>query len=458
MISSLTQPPPGAVTQAVCLEQERKNQDINISAGSINLMDTIKFLHAADIHLDSPLRGLEGHQDAPVEEIRGATRRAFDNLIDLAVEEEVSFLVIAGDLYDGDWKDYNTGLFFVSRMARLMTAGIRVFIISGNHDAASQITKNMPLPKNVVLLSARRPESIKLDDLGIIIHGQSYASRAVTDNLARTYPQYEEGYVNIGLLHTSLTGRAGHEAYAPCSIADLQAKGYDYWALGHVHSKEIVSELPWIVFPGNIQGRHIKEDGGKGAALVTVEEGRIAEVAFRELDVLRWCLCRVDLSTSESIDDVHTAVSNALKEELGQVDGKPLCVRLQLFGETAMHNQLFIRKEQWTEEFRGICVGLGDIWLEEVRFTTGMLSGPDDNIGADTAIGSLLRAVESLVLDGETLHGLFPEIAGLKSKLPAEIYHGDTPFLDSSPEQLAAISSEVKALLIAKLLHHGPRQ
>ncbi len=116
-----------------------------------------KFLHTADIHLDSPLKGLEVHEDAPVESIRGATRRAFDNLINLAVEEKIDFVVISGDLYDGDWKDYNTGLFFAGRMGKLNRAGIRVFIVSGNHDAASQITRAMPLPENVTLFSPTKP-------------------------------------------------------------------------------------------------------------------------------------------------------------------------------------------------------------------------------------------------------------------------------------------------------------
>ncbi|MCK5228213.1 MAG: DNA repair exonuclease, partial [Desulfobulbaceae bacterium] len=153
-----------------------------------------KFLHTADIHLDSPLKGLEAHEDAPVDEIRGATRRAFLSLVEMAVLEEIDFILIAGDLYDGDWKDYNTGLFFVRQMGRLHKAGIQVFIVSGNHDAASQTTKTMPLPDNVTLFSTRKPQSVKLDDLGVIIHGQSYSSRAVNENLASSYPQHDSNY------------------------------------------------------------------------------------------------------------------------------------------------------------------------------------------------------------------------------------------------------------------------
>jgi len=415
----------------------------------------VKFIHTADIHLDSPLKGLEMYEDAPVEEIRGATRHAFDNLIDLTIEEEVDFILIAGDLYDGDWKDYNTGLFFAARMGRLARAGIKVFIVSGNHDAASQITKAMPLPGNVTLFSFRKPQSVKLDDLCVIIHGQSYSFRAVTDNLVSQYPQNDANYFNIGMLHTSLTGREGHEDYAPCTLAELKSKGYDYWALGHVHKREIISEDPWIVFPGNIQGRHIKESGAKGATLVTVDDGRITEVEDRELDVLRWANCQVDLSECETSDSVYDAVRQGFEQKLDQADGKTLALRLVLTGRCPVHAQLLDRTAQWTEEFRGIAAGFGDVWLEKVKFQTSRKVSLEGIFGEDTPIAGLLQSIQQLELDGDTLLGLVPELSALKSKLPAEIHSGDEPFLDPSPDKISELRTEVQELLIAKLLHHG---
>ncbi|HEX6862914.1 MAG TPA: DNA repair exonuclease, partial [Thermoanaerobaculia bacterium] len=189
-----------------------------------------KFLHAADVHLDSPLKGLERYEGAPADEIRGATRRAFDNLVDLAIEEEAAFLLLAGDLYDGDWKDYNTGLFFVSRMRRLEEAGIPVFLISGNHDAASQITRVLRPPGNVKVLATKRPETILLDGLEVAIHGQGFASQSVSEDLAAAYPDAVPQLFNVGLLHTSLDGRPGHASYAPCTLPGLRSKGYQYWA------------------------------------------------------------------------------------------------------------------------------------------------------------------------------------------------------------------------------------
>ena len=415
----------------------------------------LRFLHTADIHLDSPLKGLEAHEDAPVEQIRGATRRAFDKCIELAIDEAVDFMLIVGDLYDVDWKDYNTGLYFAGRMGMLKKAGIPVFIVCGNHDAVNQITRTMPLPDNVTLFSAKQPQSVRLDALGVIIHGQSYGSRVVSDNLAVHYPHYTPGFFNIGLLHTSLTGREGHEDYAPCTIDDLQAKGYDYWALGHIHSREIVATDPWIVFPGNIQGRHSRETGAKGATLVTVEDGRITEVAEQNLDVLRWVICRVDLASCETTDSVSTAIQQALELEQELAGDTPLAVRLLLTGQCPVHTELVSATAHWIQQFKGIGAGLANIWLEKVKFLTTRVSRPDETIEADGALTGLLHAIQHLKLDNHTLTALVPELTGLQSKLPAEIHIDEESLLHPSPESIGELRAQVQDLLIAQLLHRG---
>ena len=190
-----------------------------------------KFLHAADIHLDSPLRGLQRYEGAPVEEIRQASRRALENLVQLAIDQSVAFVLIAGDLYDGDWKDHRTGLYFVSQMVRLRAAGIPVIAIAGNHDAANKMTRTLPLPENVHVLDHRRPETFLLEQPGVAIHGQSFATPTVLEDLSAAYPPAVGGMLNIGLLHTCATGREGHQPYAPCTIPGLISKHYDYWAL-----------------------------------------------------------------------------------------------------------------------------------------------------------------------------------------------------------------------------------
>lgn len=414
----------------------------------------IKFIHTADIHLDSPLKGLEVHEDAPVEEIRGATRRAFDNLIDLAIDENVDFILIAGDLYDGDWKDYNTGIFFAARMGRLFKAGIRVYVVSGNHDAASQITKAMPLPDNVTLFSSKKPQSVKLDDLDVIIHGQSYSSRAMTDNLALQYPQFDPNYFNIGLLHTSLNGREGHENYVPCTIGDLISKGYDYWALGHIHKREIVHKDPLILFSGNIQGRHIKETGTKGATLVTVEDGRITKVNERELDVLRWSICQVDVSDCETTETVYEKIRSAMEKEQLLNNGKTLVLRLNLVGSCILHEELRARSIQMTEEIRGIAASLGDIWLEKVNVKTSRKTGMKEIVDENSPLFGLLQFFERLDDGEDALTKLVPDLANLKTKLPAELLDVNS-VLENQPENLDELWKDVKEMLIAKLIQHG---
>lgn len=409
-----------------------------------------RFIHAADIHLDSPLKGLESYPDAPVEQIRGAARRAFDNLVSLAIDEGVAFVLLAGDLFDGDWKDYNTGLYFTHRMGRLREAGIRVFLVSGNHDAASSLTRALSLPDNVTIFSHKKPETRTLDELGVAIHGQSFAARSVTEDLSRAYPQALPGLCNIGLLHTSLTGRPGHEPYAPCTLEGLVSKGYDYWALGHVHQREVLQSNPWVVFSGNIQGRHIREAGAKGCQLVTVEDGQITEVDFRELDVLRFAFCRVDLASCERLEAVADRVREAMELERRTAEGRPLAVRVVLEGQTVLHERLHRREEVFREEFRVMAADLGDVWLEKLGISTKPQASGSDALDADSPLSGLLEAIAQMRLDSSSLTELVPEFDALRSKLPAELLGEADPFAPDE-ERLTTVRDEVRELLMARL-------
>jgi len=414
----------------------------------------IKFIHAADIHLDSALHGLERYEGAPVEEIRSATRRAFDNLIELAIDEQVAFVLLVGDLYDGDWKDYNTGLYFVERMGRLRDAGIRVFIVAGNHDAASQITKHLRLPDNVTLFSTRKPERVVLDDLGVSICGQGFATRAVTDDISQDYPQGDPQLLNIGLLHTCLDGKPGHEPYAPCTVDGLRSKGYQYWALGHVHKREEVSQDPWIVFPGNIQGRHVREIGPKGCTLVTVDGGEIVEVAHRDLDVMRWSICELDVSATETVDDIYEQVREGLQSALDAAEGRPVAVRLVLYGACSAHLKLHADRERWIQEYRALATGLGGagIWLEKISIKTKPAISTDEVLERDDALSGLLRAIHDMELDSSVLDELAEEMSVLRQKLPAELLAGDDPFDPTNPEFLKETLEDIKELLVNRLL------
>jgi DNA repair protein SbcD/Mre11 len=414
----------------------------------------MKFLHAADIHLDSALRGLEKYEGAPVEEIRSATRRAFDNLIAFAIDEEVDFVLLVGDLYDGDWKDYNTGLYFVERMGRLHEAKIPVFIVKGNHDAASQITSHLRLPDNVKVFGTRKPERIVLENLDVAIHGQSFADRAVTDDISQAYPQGDSQLFNIGLLHTCLDGKPGHDPYAPCTVDGLRSKGYQYWALGHIHKREEVSQDPWIVFPGNLQGRHMRETGPKGCTLVTVSNGVISEVIHHDLDVLRWSLCEVDVTACENIDDIYDQVRGALQHALDTAEGRSVAARLVLQGVCPVHSRLHAEAEHWIQEYRALATGLGGagIWLEKVLFMTQPSISIDKLLLNDDALGSLLRSIRDMELNETALVELANEVSPLRQKLPPELLSGEERFDPTEPQQLKVILEEIKELLMNRLL------
>tara|TARA_R110002049_G_scaffold47725_1_gene137894 strand:+ start:15964 stop:17235 length:1272 start_codon:yes stop_codon:yes gene_type:complete len=417
-------------------------------------MTDFTFLHAADIHLDSALHGLERYEGAPVEEIRSATRRAFDNLIELAIDEQVAFVLLVGDLYDGEWKDYNTGLYFAERMGRLRDANIRAFIVAGNHDAASQITKHLRLPDNVTLFSTRKPEQVVLDDLGVSICGQGFATRAVTDDISQGYPQGDPQLLNIGLLHTCLDGKPGHEPYAPCTVDGLRSKGYQYWALGHVHKREEVSQDPWIVFPGNIQGRHIREIGPKGCTLVTVNAGEIVAVEHRDLDVMRWSICELDVSAAETVDDIYEQVREGLQLALDAAEGRPVAVRLVLYGACSAHLKLHAERERWIQEYRALATGLGGagIWLEKISIKTRPAISTDEVLERDDALSGLLRAIHDMELDSSVLDELADEMSMLRQKLPAELLAGDDPFDPANPEFLKETLEDIKELLVNRLL------
>ncbi|MBI5853203.1 MAG: DNA repair exonuclease [Planctomycetes bacterium] len=355
-------------------------------------MSSFRFLHAADLHLDSPLRGIERYEGAPVEAIRNATRRAFENLVATAIAESVAFVILAGDVFDGDWRDFNTGLFFARQLRALGDAGIRVYLLAGNHDAAAHMTRQIEWPANVTVFATKAPQSVVDEATGAVLHGQGFPTRAVEHDLAAGYPVAHRGALNIGVLHTALEGRDGHERYAPCTTAGLRAKGYDYWALGHVHAREVVAEAPWIVFPGNLQGRHIRETGSKGATLVTVEDGIVASVEHVALDVLRWTVITVDVADAKSRDAALDQARHALARARDVAEGRTLVARVVLAGRSDVDAALRSDREAALAALRDEANALGEVWIESLRLATS------SNLG-----GTGKDLIDALALDDTAL-------------------------------------------------------
>ena len=415
-------------------------------------MQSFRFLHAADIHLDSPLKGLQGYPGADAERYRTATRGAFDRLVETAFDERVDFLVVAGDLYDGDWRDFATGLYFVSRMARLADAGIPVYLLHGNHDAESVITRRLELPSNVHVFDAATASTFHLPDLGVALHGLSYAERAVVKNLVPAYPPPAPGTFNIGVLHTALEGMGGHARYAPCSLSELIVKGYDYWALGHVHQRQVLHERPYVVFPGNLQGRHIRETGSKGACLVTVREREVADIEPVALDIVRWSRVQVPVEDARSLAHVNERVRAAIESAVAaEADGRLLVMRLVLEGRTDLHARLANSNEVLLAEAQAssLAHGEGIAWVEKVEVVTR----PESTTSTAASVAPLSQILAEASTDQDLLSRLEADLGELSRRVPHALRDGaDDPFLTAALHgDYSALAAGLSPFLTARL-------
>ena len=383
-------------------------------------LPAFRFVHAADIHLDSPLKGLAGQEGSAAKLIHSATRRAFEELITRTIDEQAAFLIIAGDLYDGDWRDYHTGLYFVNQMGRLREAGIPAYLIWGNHDAESKITRRLTLPDNVSVFSTRKAETLRISELDVALHGQGFRERDTTDNLASRYPSPVAGTFNIGILHTGLSGAEGHALYAPCSLDELRNRGYDYWALGHIHQPEVVSRDPHVVYSGNVQGRHIREAGPRGAMLVSVEDNAVSDLEPFHVDVVRWALVDVGIAGCASVDDVHDSVRAAIETVVrDEADGRLLACRIVLSGSTAAHDAVLGSHEHILAEARAAAAGLGEevAWVEKLKIET---TPPSDTV-PDPALAESLGDLSLAQQDEGLLDELKRQLGPFVSRLPPEV-------------------------------------
>jgi exonuclease SbcD len=412
----------------------------------------LRFVHAADLHIDSPLVGLACQEGATVAALRIATRTALENLVGLCIDREASFLVVAGDLFDGAWKDFGTGLFFVRQMARLRAADIPVVVARGNHDAESRIPRYLSLPDNVHVLDHERPSRVELEDLGVAIHGQSYPAVRVDNDLTAKYPLAVGGTFNVGVLHTALDGRPGHDTYAPTTTARLVDKGYDYWALGHVHTREVVSKSPWILFPGNLQGRHVRERGAKGATLVEVRDRTVVDASHVPLDVVRFERIHVSVPDDAGADDAMDLAREQLRATLAAIDGRMLAADVVFESETRTHSILARDPERTESDMRAVAldVAADEIWVTRVQ--TLARRRPDAAViaGRTDALGRLLHAARAAGSDPSEAEALFVA-AGLRAtKLDAEIVVDAIP-PPEDPIARARFFADVEDLLADRL-------
>ncbi len=374
-----------------------------------------RFLHCADLHLGSPLLGLAQKDDDVAARFARASREAFEDLVAKALDEDVAFVVIAGDVFDGNWKDASIGLFFNRQLARLCNRSVPTYFLRGNHDADSVVTKSLTWPDRVVEFSTRRPETHRIEDLRVALHGRGFPRRDVAENYAVDYPDPVPGWFNIGVLHTAC-GHASHENYAPCTIADLSARSYDYWALGHVHAFEIVSRDPWIVYPGNLQGRSIRECGEKGAVFVEVADGRVEAVMRVSTDRARWAEVVIDAAPHEDEASLLSAIEAEVRPHAEAAEGRLLAVRVTLAGATPLHARFLADADMRDKVEAAAQRCSDDVWLERLRVATSepREREPDNGL-TELDLAALLEECQA---DLDLRERLARDIGAMTAKLP----------------------------------------
>ncbi len=422
-------------------------------------MSKLRFVHAADLHLDSPFSGLRATAPEEVSRtLRSATFDVYDNIVNLCIEEGVDALLVAGDVYDGADRSLRAQLKFVEGLNRLDDAGIRSFICHGNHDPLDGWEARLDLPAGCVRFGPEvtgeplYPE----DPERATVYGMSYPQREVRENLSPRFLDLPDAGFRIGLLHANVGGNTEHDSYAPCSVSDLEQTGIDYWALGHVHTRSVLrSQNPAIVYPGNPQGRHPNEPGERGVYLVEVDESGHVELEFRAVDVVRWELRDVNISGLEDEQRVLDGVYGVADSALDGAGGRPVVLRLVLTGRGAMDR--WLRRpdtlddvlDRLNDEYAS---GRPWLWCERIQLETG---SPVDRVQVaqrEDFAGDLARLVDELVRSPEGLDRLRQPLRELYETQRARRYLRD---LLPGDEELRAIIAAAEEECLAELSDEG---
>jgi DNA repair exonuclease SbcCD nuclease subunit len=342
-------------------------------------MHAFRFVHAADLHLDTPFEGISRTSPAVAEALRDASLDAWDALVDLTLRRQAAFLLIAGDVYDGAERGVRAQLRFLRGLERLAAAGVQTLVVHGNHDPLDGWSAIQRWPDGVTVFESGEVQSVAIErggELLATVHGVSYGSRDARANLALGFRRAAASGLQIGLLHCNVGSDPGHAAYSPCTLADLQAAGLDYWALGHVHDRRVLSEGPcWAVYPGNLQGRspRASERGAKGALVVEAAGGSVTGIEFEPLDRVRFERIEVDAG---AVDDVPALLELLQAEVLAlraAAGGRSLVVRGVVTGRGGLHADLVRPKvlEELLGELRAACAPLAPfVWWDAVRDET----------------------------------------------------------------------------------------
>ncbi|MBR5626734.1 MAG: exonuclease SbcCD subunit D, partial [Thermoguttaceae bacterium] len=359
------------------------------------------FIHAADLHLDSPMKGLVGISASEDQEtasfLQSITRKAFENLIETALREPVDLVLIAGDLFDGTWNDFSSGLWAARQMERLCRQDIPCCLVLGNHDRLNRMISRIPWPENVHLFASDHADEFRLEEAKVVVHGRSFPSQFCREDLTLDFSKATPGYFHIGLLHTEMGNDNQDGTYAPTNIDQLNSRQYDYWALGHVHQRQTVQRSPcWVGYPGVLQGRHIRESGAKGFYLVRLSNGRVVDSEFIESDVLRWFVREIDLTGVGDEEQFWERLQECFDRTRQENPDRMSVLRLIFKGRTSLCREWSVadRQKNLNMEIRERAALSGfRIQIEEIHWR---ISVPEKKNFSQTAgiLGELFRALE----------------------------------------------------------------
>jgi exonuclease SbcD len=388
-------------------------------------MKRLRFIHAADLHLDSPFRGMSALPERVRERVRESTFEALKELVALAIQEKVDFVLISGDVYDVSDRSLRAQIRFQKAVEHLAIEGIPAYIIHGNHDPEDGRAAKLVWPADVHFFASDHVETLQVvkQDRGMIaeIHGMSYGSSAVTENLALKFKRGQAEVCQIGLLHTNVDGDPHHDNYAPCRKQDLIDAGMHYWALGHVHTRQVMNLQPAIVYPGNIQGRSIRETGPRGCYLVDIDESGRAELTFHALDTVRWFQETLSVSSIPSEQMLKDRLGELLDRLRQDAKGRDGIVRIVLEGRSEIHERL--RKgralQELMDELREDEVERSSfVWIESIEDRTASELDLAAVLEEKSFLGDLLRYAAALQSDDSALESFAEEALAALQGLP----------------------------------------
>lgn len=369
-------------------------------------MNHFSFIHASDLHLDSPFKGVTARSPVIANILRSATFDAFDNLVQLCIDKEAKFLLIAGDIYDGADRSLRAQLKFFDGLKRLVDHNIASFVAHGNHDPLDGWSSTIKWPSGVHIFGADQVETKMVEINGkpvASVSGISHGRKNETDNLALKFQAAGADLLRdlfkIGILHCNCGNNPDYEAYAPCRPENLTGAAFDYWALGHVHEKKILSKNPYIVYPGNTQGLSIRESGERGCYFVSVTDNLHVDVEFFPLDIVRWFSVEISIADISSINALDLKIAEVIDGFRKEAKKRPVICRISLIGrgpiykdlgrETAIPELLERVQEEWLEQEPFV-------WVQDINMNCLPEIGPEQRRKINDLLGQVLCASKEL--------------------------------------------------------------